>query len=253
MPYQALSDWAVSALVLGLRIMPVFAFAPPFTLIRIPRLFRVLLGLGLAASLLGARPEIVLLEATHPGPLLVAAAHELGIGLMVVLAFQLAFGALYLAGRTIDIQAGYGLAVLIDPTTRTQTPMIGTLFAYAAGAMFFAMDGHVELLKLLGASLDAIPLGSWAMPHSIERVTAFMALIFFGAFGVAGAAILAMFLIDMSIALLSRTVPQMNVLLLGIQVKVIVLLLVLPASFGIGGALIARLMVTTLQAIPRML
>lgn len=253
MPYQALSDWAVSALVLGLRIMPVFAFAPPFTLIRIPRLFRVLLGLGLSACLLSARPQTALLSASHLGALLTAAGHELGVGLMVILAFQLAFGALYLAGRTIDIQAGYGLAVLIDPTTRTQTPLVGTFFAYAAGAMFFALDGHIELLKLLGASLDAIPLGSWAMPHSIERVTAFMALVFLSAFGVAGAAILALFLIDMAIALLSRTVPQMNVLVFGIQVKVIVLLLVLPASFGIGGALLTRMMVTTLQAIPRML
>ncbi len=253
MSYQELSDWAASSLVLGLRIMPVFAFAPPFTLTRVPRLFRVLLGLGLSTCLLSAGPNATLLSAAHPSTLLAAAVHELGIGLMVVLAFQLAFGALYLAGRTIDVQAGYGLAMLIDPTTRTQTPLVGTLFAYAAAAMFFAFDGHIELLKLLGASLDAIPLGSWAMPHSIARVSAFMALVFAGAFGVAGAAILALFLVDMAIAMLSRTVPQMNVLVFGIQVKTVVLLLVLPASFGIGGALLTRLMVATLQAIPRML
>ncbi|HWA90288.1 MAG TPA: flagellar biosynthetic protein FliR [Rhizomicrobium sp.] len=253
MPYAALSDWAVTALVLGLRIMPVFAFAPPFTLIRVPRLMRVLMGLALSASLLGASPHAALLPAGDLGGLLVAAAHELGIGLMVVLAFQLAFGALYLAGRTIDVQAGFGLAMLIDPTTRSQTPLIGTLFAYAAGAMFFAADGHIELLKLLGASLDAIPLGTWVMPHSIARVSAFTGLVFLSAFGVAGAAILALFLVDMSIAMLSRTVPQMNVLVFGIQVKTVVLLLVLPASFGIGGALLLRLMTTTLQAIPRML
>lgn len=253
MTYDALSDWAVSSLVLGLRIAPVFAFAPPFTLVRVPRLFRLLFGLALSACLISGKDGIVPLSAAHPGVLLSAAAHELGIGLMIVLAFQLAFGALQLAGRTIDIQAGFGLAVLLDPTTRTQTPLVGMLFAYAAGAVFFAFDGHIELFRLLGASLDAIPLGSWTMPHSIERVTAFMALMSLIAFGVAGASILTLFLVDMSIALLSRTVPQMNVLMLGVQVKTLVLLLVLPASFGAGGALLTRMMASTLQAIPRML
>ena len=91
------------------------------------------------------------------------------------------------------------------------------------------------------------------MPHSIERVTAFMSVTFVMAFGVAGGSILVLFLIDMSIAFLSRTVPQMNVLILGFQVKTIALLLVLPTSFGIGGVLLIRMMSMVLHAIPRLL
>ncbi|MEI9930248.1 MAG: flagellar biosynthetic protein FliR [Rhizomicrobium sp.] len=136
-----------------------------------------------------------------------------------MLALQIAFGALYVAGRTLDIQAGYGLAVLIDPGTQSQVPLIGTLFVYAAAVVFFGVDGHIALLRMLAASLDAIPLGGWTMPHSIERLTAFIGMTFLTAFGVAGGSILAMFLIDMAIALLSRTVPQMNVLVLGFQVE----------------------------------
>ena len=253
MALGALADWVVSCLVLGLRVAPAFAFAPPFTLIRMPTLFRVLFGLGLSVGLLGAHPQAPLLDASNTGGVVAAAVRELGLGLVFVLAFQLVFGALYLAGRTIDIQAGFGLAVLIDPATQSQVPMIGTLFVYAAAAVFFGFGGHIELLRLLAASLDVIPLGSWSMPHSIERLTAFMAIVFLGAFGVAGASILALFLIDMSVALMSRTIPQMNVLVFGFQVKTIVLLLVLPTSFGIGGALLARMMATTLQAIPRLM
>jgi flagellar biosynthetic protein FliR len=52
---------------------------------------------------------------------------------------------------------------------------------------------------------------------------------------------------------MSRTVSQMNVLILGLQVKSIVLLLVLPTSFGIAGALLARMMAMTLQSLPRLL
>jgi flagellar biosynthesis protein FliR len=251
-PFDALPNWAVSCFVLGLRIAPVFTFAPPFTLIRMPVLFRVLFGFGLSIALLAAHPQAIMVTSDLPA-MVIAAFWELGLGLMLVLAFQLAFGALYVSGRTIDIQAGFGLALLIDPTSRAQTPLVGTLFAYAAGAVFFAVNGHLELLRLIAASLDAIPLGDWNMPHTVERVAAFLSLTFLTAFGVAGGTVLALWLIDLSIALLSRTVPQMNVLVLGFQVKTIVLLLVLPTSFGLAGTLLVRLMTSTLEAIPRLL
>jgi flagellar biosynthetic protein FliR len=172
---------------------------------------------------------------------------------MFVLAFQLVFGALYVAGRTIDIQAGFGLALLIDPASNAQAPLVGTLFGYAAGLVFFALQGHVALLRVLAASLDAIPLGSWSMPDSVERVAGFLTMVFLSALGVAGGSILVLFLIDMAIALASRTIPQMNVLVLGFQVKTIVLFLALPVSFGVGGALLVRMMAMTLQALPGLL
>jgi flagellar biosynthetic protein FliR len=252
MPLNALSGWVVSCLLLGLRIAPVFVFAPPFSLVPTPRLFRLLFGLGLSVCLVSAFPHATALADGSLSGICLAGVRELMLGVIFVLAFQLAFGALYFAGRTIDIQAGYGLAMLIDPTSRVQTPLVGTLFAYAAGAVFFALDGHLDLLRLFAASLDAIPLGAWTVPDSIERITAFASVVFVSAFGVAGATMLALFLVDMIIALLSRTVPQMNVLILGFQVKTLVLLLVLPASFGIGGAVLVRMMAMTLHALPGM-
>jgi flagellar biosynthetic protein FliR len=248
-----LTTWAASCLVLGLRLAPAFAFAPPFTLVRMPATFRVLFGLGLAVTLVASKPASAILPDDGLQTMFFAAVRELGLGLMFVLTFQVAFGALYFAGRTIDIQAGYGLATLIDPASQSQMPLIGTLFAYAAGAMFFAFNGHIELLRLFSASLDSIPLGAWRMPHSVERLAAFMSVSFASALGVAGATILVLFLVDLSIAALSRTVPQMNVLVLGFQVKTLVLLLVLPTAFGFGGALLLRLMTTALQAIPTLI
>lgn len=91
------------------------------------------------------------------------------------------------------------------------------------------------------------------MPDSIDRLASFTAIVFLSALGVAGAVILALFLVDLVIAMMSRTIPQMNVLILGFQVKTLVLLLVLPSAFGIGGALLVRLMATTLDALPRLL
>lgn len=248
-----ITGWAFSSVLLALRIGPVFAFAPPFTLTRLPPLFRVLLALGLAAALVGGAPAATAIHDFSAYNLALTAVRELALGSVFVLAFQLAFGALYMAGRTIDIQAGFGLAMLIDPTTRTQTPLVGTVFAYAAGTVFFAMDGHAQLLRLFAATLQAVPLGSWTVPGSLAGLTGFIGAIFVTAFGVAGGTILTLFLADLAIALLSRTVPQMNVLVLGFQVKTLLLLIALPASLGVAGALLARMMVMTLEAIPRLM
>lgn len=245
-----ISGWAMASVLLALRIGPAFALAPPFTLTRVPVQFRVLLALGLSACMVGANPVATAIGEVSTARLLLIAMRELMLGGVVVMAFQIVFGALYFAGRAIDIQAGYGLATLIDPTTRAQTPLVGTLLAYTAGAIFFAMDGHGALLRLLAASLQTIPLGAWTPPETLDHLTRFLALAFLTSLGVTGGLMLVLFLTDMAIALLSRTVPQMNVLMLGFQVKAIVLLLVLPLGLGVAGAVMTRMMVSLLEGLP---
>jgi flagellar biosynthetic protein FliR len=250
---DALTGWVVPILLLSLRIAPVFAFAPPFNLIRTPVLFRMLFGVAAAACLASANPEAAAVRSLDGGTLLAAAAAELILGATFVMVFHLAYGALQVAGRTVDIQAGFGLSLLIDPSTRAQTPLVGTLFVYAAAAIFFAMDGHLELVALLAASLDAVPVGSHMLPTSLGPLVFFITLVFALAFGVAGGVILALFLTDVTIAFLSRTVPQMNVLLLGFQVKTLVMLAVLPVTFATSGVLLARMSRVALEALPRLM
>jgi len=243
-----------ACLLLALRVSPVFALAPPFSLVRAPVLFRVLFGLGVAACLVGADPLAAQISDLGIGNLIVVAARELLLGLIFVMAFQLMFGMLYMAGRTVDIQAGFGLALLIDPTSQNQTPLVGTLFAYCAAAVFFAMGGHQDLLRMMEASLRAIPLGTGYLPaDSLARITLFLGVLSVTSFGVAGGLILSLFLVDASIAMLSRTVPQMNVMILGFQVKTLLLLLILPVAFGASGALLARMSTITLEAVRGML
>jgi flagellar biosynthetic protein FliR len=253
MEISPLYDWAMASLLLSLRIAPVFAFAPPFTLTPAPTVFRMLFGVGIAASLIAAHPAFAKVSGLEIGPLAWIALRELAMGAMVVLIFQLMFAALYVAGRTIDIQAGFGLVTLIDPTTQAQTPMVGTLFALAAGAVFFALDGHADLLRIFAASLDVMPIGAEHIPDAMTRLANYASLMFITGFGVAGGTVLALFLADLAIAMLSRTAPQLNVLVLGFQAKTLLLLIILPATLGFGGAMMARMIRITLEAIPRLM
>jgi flagellar biosynthetic protein FliR len=245
-----LTGWVFSSLLLSLRIAPAFALAPPFSLTRMPMLFRLLFGVGMAACMVAGNPAAAAIHDISAGPLLAAGARELMLGAVAATALQLMFAALYVAGRTIDIQAGFGLALLIDPASQVQTPLVGTFFAYAAGAVFFALNGHHDLLRIFAASLQAIPLGQGTLPASLAPLTGFVSVIFLTGMGVAGGCILSLFLADLAIAALSRTVPQMNVLVLGFQVKTLILLLVLPLALGGSAAALARMTTLTLEAIP---
>ena len=80
-----------------------------------------------------------------------------------------------------------------------------------------------------------------------------ISLSFLLAFGIAAIPMLALFLTDLTIAIMSRTLPQMNVLLLGFQAKTIVLLLFLPVTFSVSAMLFFRLIRATLTAIPALI
>ncbi len=244
-----LSILLASVLLLGFRVAPVFVFAPPFTLARVPRLIMWLFGFGVAMMLVGANPDTARVADLRLSTLAIGACREFVLGLAPVLTLQLLFGALYLVGRTIDIQSGFGLALLIDPTTRGQIPLAGTIFALLAAVIFFAIGGHHELLRFFSVSLEVVPLGAATGSNPLPALLAYIATIFLMAFGVGAAAILALFLTDMSIAMMSRTVPQLNALLLGIQVKALLVLLALPVAVSMSGVLMTQMATTTLRAI----
>lgn len=237
----------IATLLLSLRIAPLFAFSQPFTLMPVPGQIRLVLAIALAGWLVAANPAL-----TFRGPMLGAslpmvAAGELMLGIALALPLQLAFAALLTAGRTIDIQAGYGLAVLVDPTTRSQMPLAGTLFAYLGGAVFFAIGGGADLLGAWTASLEQVPLGTATVGRDPGIIITYMASAFLLAIGLAGIVLLALFVLDLAVALMSRTLPQMNVLLLGFQVKALATLGLLPLAIAMSGALFVRLLRAALE------
>ena len=244
-----MSESLTAALLVSLRLAACLAFAQPFTLLRVPVTVRVLLAVGLALWLVDARPALTTDRLAGHG-LVTLFLGELMVGLSIALALQLAFGAILWAGRVLDVQAGFGLAMLADPTTQEEQPLAGTILAYGAAAVFFTTGAQYDLLALWVASLEALPLGYGLLQPDMAALMRYIGSLFFVAMGLVGAAMLAIFLADVVIAFLSRTLPQMNVLLLGFQVKALVMLLTLPISIAVGGALFVRIVRLALAAPP---
>ncbi|MDF3836841.1 flagellar biosynthetic protein FliR [Cupriavidus basilensis] len=197
-------------------------------MVAVPARVRILLALAMSACLAAGvvtYPSVDMV-AMDNAVLVRAMGSELLIGISIALVLQLCFAALYIVGRTIDIQAGYGLALLIDPTTRAQTPLFGTMFALLAGIVFFAINGHHDLLRLVAASLEFVPLGAQGMLFEPERIFVLLGGAMTLALGIGAALMATLFAADVGLALLSRALPQMNVLILGLQVKGILAIVV---------------------------
>ena len=245
-----LTNQAVATLLLTLRVVPALAFSPPFTLLRVPAIVRILMSVAMAASIVAGSPATTARADFWSHGLFLTAVGELMLGIGLALALQFAFAALLTVGRAIDIQAGFGLAVLVDPTTKSQMPLVGTVFAYAAAAIFFSGSGPTDLLAIWSASAEQIPLGGAAIGGDVGWLVGFISAAFVAACGLGGAIMLALFLTDLTIAFMSRTLPQMNVMLLGFQVKALVTLALLPMAVAIGGTMFARLLRLALEAAP---
>lgn len=225
--------WVIAVLLLSLRLVPVFAFAPPFSLLNVPVRVRVLFTLMLAVCLVQVPGAYVPGFAPVMGDVLPLAASELVIGIGIAFALQAAFAALYFAGRVLDFQAGFGLALIIDPATRGQSPLLGTLFVMVGAAVFFFVDAHHELLRLIAASIAVIPVGALASGWPPEALIAHFGMIFVLGIASVAAVMVVLFLTDITLGFLTRTMPQMNVLVLGFQVKTLVLLVMLIATSGL--------------------
>lgn len=235
----------IEILLVSLRVSPVLLFAPPFTLLRIPVLIRVFLALSLGAWLSSASQfslDVSSLNQDFAAAMIISAAvSELLVGIAITLTLQIAYSALLIVGRSVDIQAGFGLALLADPTLRSQLPLVGTILAYGFGAVFFSVGGGRELLEIWWRSTEVLEVGSFNGVLPIFPLLEFLSQSLSLAMGLTAVVILTLFLIDLTVAFLSRTLPQMNALLLGFQIKTIAVLSTLPIALAFSLTVYLRL------------
>lgn len=230
--------WIAAVMLLALRVGPLFVLTPGLGNAAVPVRVRAGLGLALAAILVSAHPDWRAQVPQSPGPWLQAAAGELVIGLAWAFGLFCAFGAFLFGGRLLDIQIGFGVATLFDPSSRAASPLLGTALNLMALAIFFAVEGHHQILRVVAASLSAVPPGS-----GIERVDGALVLAAFGSmftFGLAvvAPAVITLLLLDVALGVVARTMPQMNIFIVAMPLKVAVGLLVLMLGVGQMGPLI---------------
>src|SRR5262245_649752 len=203
---------------------------PVFGAAGIPVRVRVLFSIALAVLLVAGMPiDTGALPRSVEG-LIAAALGELVIGAALAFGLLAAFGAFLFGGRLIDTQMGFAVSNLIDPVTRVQGPLLGTVFNLTAIAVFLAVDGHHLIIRGLADSFLSFPPGRPITELGVTAVAAQFGVVFANGLMLVVPAVVALLLLDVALAVVARTMPQMNVFILSLPLKVFVGLLVLALS-----------------------
>ena len=136
-----------------------------------------------------------------------------------------------IAGELQDTQAGFAFAGLVDLSVSKSSAVLGQFQTVLMWMIFLTVNGHYLLLQAVADSFQAVPLGSFAFTgnmagHMFHLATSLMLI----ALRISGPIIGAVLLADLSLGLLQRTAPQMNLLAVGFQVKITIALIVLGLS-----------------------
>jgi flagellar biosynthetic protein FliR len=166
------------------------------------------------------------------------ALRELLIGVAIGVLAGLPLVALQVSGEQVSMAMGLSMASVMDPLMERQTSIIGQLQFLIGLWFYFRWNGHLLLIQAVVESLRLIPLGrlSW-IPAGDLAFGEWLSAAFNLAAKIVVPFYCALLLADVGLGFLARTVPQMNIFILGLPVKIalgfFVLAMVLPLAVEI--------------------
>jgi flagellar biosynthetic protein FliR len=236
--------WLVATLLLSARVAAATMLTPVFGPTQIPGPVRVFVALALSAFLILSVPSAAVPIDTATA-LVVATLSELILGASFAFGFLVAYAASQIAGRVLDVQFGYGAASVLNPTTHVPAPLLGTVFGMSAVAVFLALDGHHVLIRALALSVERFPPGTFAFDFDVAEHLKFSGAMFTFGLALAAPVMLSLLLADIALAVMSRSMPQLNVFVLSFSLKIVLGLVGLAMSVKFAGSALTALFEST--------
>lgn len=203
------------------RVGGVLASAPMFGSLNVPPTLKIGLAALVAlllAPVVGPAPAVV---GIWDGLLLIIM--ELIVGLMIGLVTYFVFVAAQLAGQIVDLQMGFGIVNVIDPVTSNQVSIMGQFKFLIVILVFLAVDGPHIVLRAASESYDVVPIGQGVLGSAgWEYFSSRFSQVFILAIRFAAPTIGALLLTNLALGVMARTVPQMNVFIVGLPVSIAV-------------------------------
>ena len=211
---------AVFGFVLVLaRVSGAFIFVPLPGVSAGPEVARAMLALSFTLALFPKWP-LVNLEGPYIGAMLLSLLAELALGLTIGVAVSVLSESFLLAGQIIGLQAGYGYASTVDPSTQADSGMLVVFAQLTAGLLFFTLGLDREVIRAFARSLDAFPAGSFVLaPAGAEQILRLASGMFSVGLRLAMPALALLLLVDLALALLGRLNAQLQLLVLAFPVK----------------------------------
>jgi flagellar biosynthetic protein FliR len=148
---------------------------------------------------------------------------EILLGLILGFAALCVFAGFQFAGQMISFQLGFSLIKIIDPQSNVEAPVFSFLQNYIGVLFFLLINGHHWFLLAINESFTSLPVGGVHMGGAlVEHLVRLSADVLVIGLRIAGPVIAVGIITDIIVGVVGRTAPQINILIVGMPLKVLI-------------------------------
>jgi flagellar biosynthetic protein FliR len=221
------------------RVVSALWLLPLFDSRAVSTAFKAVLSLSIAYLLY---ENVQIPGWADPVALMLCVLKEMLIGITMGFFVRTMFAAVSSAGELIAMQAGLTFARSLDPTMMTETTIVERLQSTLAILVFLTIDGHHILLATVARTLKYVPCGPVeARQPMFQYMIETTGRLFGASLKVCAPVIATLFITELALGILARLIPQVNVLVEGASVKILMTLAVFTISLNLLVPVIAGL------------
>lgn len=254
----AFLNWTVQQfqafILILVRVAGIIFMMPVLSAKGVPNITKI--GLCLLVSL-------ILLPLVHIAPaiatenilsLAILLVKELLLGFVLGLLLKLVFTGIQIAGQMMGFQMGFGVASVMDPQLGQETPLLSEIGYLVSLLIFLAIDGHHMFFKTLVYSFQVLQPGQISITvGTYERVLAASGGMFTIAVKTMAPVTAILLFIQVSLGILAKAVPQMNILAVSFPLTICVGLFFFGLSLQVMGPFFISAMQDGMNLLPVMI
>lgn len=182
-----------------------------------------------------------------------AVVHEAIVGAVMGLAVAVAFGALHFTGQMVGIQMGFAIANVVDPSTYQQVGVVAQLLNLMGLSLFLVFDGHLMILRAFFQSFEIASIGALEPQGGviIAELVRQGGLLFSVGLKIALPVVCVVLLVNVGLATIARTVPQVNIFVIGFMITIslglVLLGMAMPSTAKVFESLIEEAVRTAIK------
>ncbi len=155
---------------------------------------------------------------------------EFFTGLLIAYGVSTAFQLFYFTGQLVDYQIGFSMVSVFDPVSQIQVPVTGNFYYLIICAFFVMTNGLRQMIHTLYFSYEVLPPGAANLignPDLFSMILTIMTSFIVLAVRIALPIMATILVVDVALGLLVKAVPQMNIFVVGMPMKLMIGLIVL--------------------------
>lgn len=236
------AQYILAAFLIFVRVSSLVMTAPFFNSAAFPARVKLFFSLVVSFIVSFVVPSENVLVPLQSGLLFLVTTiiQEALVGIALGLVGQLIFAGIEMAGQLISLKMTLSFAQIINTVTQQKSDVIGNLFSMLALLIFLSLNGDKIYLRGLVKSFELIPITQVQLQQAGPFMLEVANYLFVIAVQLATPFLIVMFLLDLTLAIFARVMPQANILFIAIPIKLGLgfillywILPYLPEAFGI--------------------